>query len=130
MTEAVSGHVGGRLPPYASLLSDTGILRHMKAGSIVIEPFSRESLSTSSYDVTLGRYFFRETRPEPGQGIYNPFSSSHVEKVEWNSFYSFVFFLLSDEEVWGSVMAAERAGDWSARNRINLENIGGSLPHL
>ena len=48
---------------------------------MIIEPFNLEHLSTSSYDVTLGRYFYRESRPEPGQGIYNPFSEAHVNKV-------------------------------------------------
>ena len=53
----------------------------MKEGTVVIDPFNREHLSTSSYDVTLGRYYFRESRPEPGQGIYNPFSEDMVLKV-------------------------------------------------
>jgi hypothetical protein len=51
-----------------SLLSDKAILKHIQRGTIVIEPFARECLSTSSYDVTLGPYFYRETNPEPGHG--------------------------------------------------------------
>ena len=51
-----------------SLLSDTAILRYLKEGKIIIEPFKRENLSTSSYDVTLGEYYYRETSPEPGRG--------------------------------------------------------------
>lgn len=43
-----------------SLLSDAGILEHLERGSVVIEPFNRSNLSTSSYDVTLGPYFFSE----------------------------------------------------------------------
>jgi hypothetical protein len=50
-----------------------------------------------SYDVTLGRYYFRESPPEPGMGIYNPFSEKHVQRV------------------WGSPLEAERAADWMAR---------------
>ena len=30
------------------------------------------SLLSFSYDVTLGRYYYRESDPEPGMGIYNP----------------------------------------------------------
>lgn len=48
-----------------SLLSNTGILRHMnETGAIVIEPFNREQLNNVSYDLTLGdtiaRYRFEE----------------------------------------------------------------------
>lgn len=53
-----------------SLLSDLGILRCMKEGKIVITPFKRENLGTSSYDVTLGKFYYRETVPEPGQGTF------------------------------------------------------------
>lgn len=53
-----------------SLLSDRAILRHIDEGSIVIEPFSRANLSTSSYDVTLGPFYFRETNPEAGHGTF------------------------------------------------------------
>ena len=53
-----------------SLLSDKAVLRYMKEGKIVIQPFIIENLGTSSYDVTLGKYFYRETTPEPGQGKF------------------------------------------------------------
>ena len=52
-----------------SLLSDKAILRHIEKGTVVVHPFVRDNLSTSSYDVTLGPFFFRENVPEPGQGI-------------------------------------------------------------
>jgi dCTP deaminase len=64
-----------------SLLSDKAILKHLERGSVVIEPFLREHLSTSSYDVTLGQYYFREQQPEPGIGIYNPYSEKMVHKI-------------------------------------------------
>lgn len=79
-----------------SLLSDKAILRHMEKGTVVIEPFVRGNLSTSSYDVTLGPYYFKEAEPEPGQGvsvtiftawpnthsgIYNPYNPHLVKKV-------------------------------------------------
>jgi len=75
-------------------------------GTIVIDPFCSENLSTSSYDVTLGRFYFRELRPEPGMAIYNPYSQSHVERV------------------WGQALEAERASDWVKRTGTKLENIG------
>ena len=60
--------------PSKSLLSDKAILEHIQKGTVLIEPFVMENLSTSSYDVTLGRYYFRESDPEAGAGIYNPVS--------------------------------------------------------
>lgn len=51
-----------------SLLSDVAIKRAMANGSIIIEPFKPLNLATTSYDVTLGPYFFRESSPEPGNG--------------------------------------------------------------
>jgi len=92
-----------------SLLSDKAILRHMELGTIVIDPFKNESLSTSSYDVSLGPHFFREAVPEPGQGVYNPYSEAMVHRV------------------WGSPLQAETARNWCTRTGTkDLENI---YPH-
>lgn len=88
-----------------SLLSDSSILRCLKEGTVVIQPYNQGNLNTSSYDVTLGRNFYRETIPEPGQGIYNPFSKDHVKKV------------------WGSPQTAIKVRDWSGNNNTKLENI-------
>jgi hypothetical protein len=88
-----------------SLLSDKAIMRHMKLGTVIIEPFEPSNLSTSSYDVTLGQYYFREQLPEPGMGIFNPFSESNVHRV------------------WGKVMEAELVSNWTKRTGITLENI-------
>ena len=38
------------------ILSDKQILKEIKEGSILIEPFKRSCLGTNSYDVHLGRY--------------------------------------------------------------------------
>lgn len=107
-------------------MSDSAILRHISTGSVVITPFSRENLSTSSYDVTLGPFFYRESNPEPGQGpfwhfvsstranpsrfpgIYNPYSEQMVNKV------------------WGAVCEAELHSEWCKRNGAPLENISPS----
>ncbi len=63
-------------------LSDKKILEYKKKGLVVIEPFIRENLSTSSYDVTLGEWYFREQIPERGQNnIFNPFSKKHTDRV-------------------------------------------------
>lgn len=62
-------------------LSDKRILEEMKAGSIVIAPFSQKNLATSSYDVTLGEWFFREQPPQYNHALYNIWSKAHTEHV-------------------------------------------------
>ncbi len=57
-------------------LSDKKILQSMKEGSIVIEPFKRDNLSTSSYDVTLGEWFFAEQHPPHFENLYNIYDRS------------------------------------------------------
>ena len=62
-------------------LSDKKILAAMKDGSVLIEPFDRRNLATSSYDVTLGDYFFVEQQPQHFVNIYNIYDKKHVERV-------------------------------------------------
>ena len=62
-------------------LSDKRILEEMKKGTIIIEPFRHENLATSSYDVTLGEYFFREQPTKYNHSIYNIWSKKHMEHV-------------------------------------------------
>lgn len=62
-------------------LSDTKILEHKKAGTIVIEPFVRENLATSSYDVTLGEWFYREQAPAHNHSLYNIWSEADMRHV-------------------------------------------------
>lgn len=60
-------------------LSDKRIIEEMKLGGIIIDPFNRSHLSTSSYDVTLGEYFFREHRTN--DPIYNIWDENEVLQV-------------------------------------------------
>lgn len=62
-------------------LSDRKILEHKKAGRIIIEPFTRENLATSSYDVTLGEWFFREQPSKYNHSLYNIWSEAHTKHV-------------------------------------------------
>jgi len=63
-------------------LSDKKILEEMKRGDIIISPFKRDNLSTSSYDLTLGEWFYREQPySKYHHKIYNIYSQKHTEHV-------------------------------------------------
>lgn len=62
-------------------LSDKKILEEIARGDIIIEPFTKENLATSSYDVTLGEWYFREQPIEHNHSLYNIWSKSHMEHV-------------------------------------------------
>ena len=62
-------------------LSDRKILEEMKKSDIIIEPFKRENLATSSYDVTLGEFYFREQPSKHNHNIYNIWSKDHTDHV-------------------------------------------------
>ncbi len=65
-------------------LSDRKILEHLKAGTVVIDPFIRENLATSSYDLTLGEWYFREQPPTGHKKIFNVYSKKDTELV-WHT---------------------------------------------
>ena len=85
------------LVPTHSLLSDKAILYHLSQGRVIISPFHLSHLSTTSYDVTLGPNYYRESTPEPGCGIYNPYCISQVQRV------------------WGEARHAELHSEWVQR---------------
>lgn len=53
----------------------------MKDGSVIIEPFDRDNLATSSYDVTLGEYYFVEQVPPHFENLYNLYDKEHLDRV-------------------------------------------------
>ncbi|HEY4507829.1 MAG TPA: deoxycytidine triphosphate deaminase [Candidatus Paceibacterota bacterium] len=63
-------------------LSDRKILEEMRKGDIVISPFDRRNLATSSYDLTLGEWYFREQVPSLyHHKIYNIWNKDHIDHV-------------------------------------------------
>jgi dCTP deaminase len=62
-------------------LSNKRILEEMKKGDIIIHPFTRDHLATSSYDVTLGEFFYREQPPVYNHSLYNIWDKAHTEQV-------------------------------------------------
>ncbi|MFB6225580.1 MAG: dCTP deaminase [Candidatus Paceibacteria bacterium] len=61
-------------------LSDKTILEALESGKIIIDPFYRRNLGTSSYDVSLGPWFFREKKPQ-NMRVYNVYNAQHAEQV-------------------------------------------------
>ena len=63
------------------LLSQNQILEHMKNGKIVIDPFNDRNLKTTSYDVTLGPWFWREKAPKGRHTIHNLYDEQSTKTV-------------------------------------------------
>lgn len=63
-----------------SVLSKPEILKHLKAGNIVISPFNPNNVANSSYDVRLGKYFFRQDQIKHSQ-ILDPFYEKSVREM-------------------------------------------------
>jgi len=61
-------------------LSDTAIRERIQSGTIVIDPLKDKHLGTSSYDVSLGPWFFREQKPQ-NMRVYNVYNPRHTEQV-------------------------------------------------
>lgn len=61
------------------VLSKPEILKHLKAGNIVIDPFNEQNVANTSYDVRLGPYFFRQSGALHGQ-TFNPFSEASTRQ--------------------------------------------------
>lgn len=63
-----------------SVLSKVQILKHLKEGNIIIDPFREKNCANTSYDVRLGEYFYRQFPLDHTQ-IFNPFSEDSVKKM-------------------------------------------------
>lgn len=68
------------------LLSRNAILRHFKEGNIIIDPFDSRKLNTTSYDVSLGEWFWREGSPDGRATIHNLYDLSSTKRV-WQGPY-------------------------------------------
>lgn len=88
-------------------LSDKKILGAMKVGDIVITPFNKKNLATSSYDVTLGELYFREQPfTKYHHNIYNIYNKKHTDHI------------------WGTKpQKAEKASDALKKINFNWEGI-------
>ena len=93
----------------SGVLSDIQIVERRAKNEIVIEPYNESNLNTSSYDVTLGEWYFRETFPDDSSlnSVYNMYSEGMVKKV------------------WGEPIRAKTYRELlnDAGNNVVLENI-------
>lgn len=71
----------------AAVYSDKQILKEIKDGHIIIEPYNESQLNNCSYNIAVSEYFFREKRPPfnklkrtPEKILFNPWNESHVAK--------------------------------------------------
>lgn len=62
------------------VLSKPAILRALKEGTIVIEPFNTYNLANTSYDVRLGNFFYRQKTLDHVETL-NPFYEKSVRKM-------------------------------------------------
>src|SRR3990167_10220901 len=87
------------------LLSRDAILRHMKKGTIIIDPFDEKKLKTTSYDVTLGDFYWKEKPPDGGATLHNVYDEESTKRV------------------WSGPHQAEPANDVAQRTNVELKNI-------
>jgi dCTP deaminase len=87
------------------LLSRDQILKHLKNGTIIIDPFDDRKLKTTSYDVTLGEWYWREKAPNGRATIHNLYDEN------------------STNSVWEGPFEAESLNEVSERLRQEFKNV-------
>ena len=87
------------------LLSRDAILRHFKEGNIIIDPFDERKLKTTSYDISLGEWLWREGHPEGRATMHNLYDEN------------------STKQVWQGPYCAEKAGEVMERLGMEFKNI-------
>lgn len=69
-----------------SVLSDEEIRRGVLEGYVVIYPYDEKRVQTSSYDVSLGEYYWTTRPPHPGSRLFNPHNPDHIRRL-WQGPY-------------------------------------------
>lgn len=64
-----------------AVLSRANIIHHVEQGDIVIDPYDHRNVGNTSYDVTLGEYYYVPQHPEFALNIFNPYKRSDVKRV-------------------------------------------------
>ncbi len=63
------------------LLSRDAIRGHLDKGTIIIDPFRERQLQTTSYDVTLGDYYWKESHPNGRATVHNLYDEESTRRV-------------------------------------------------
>ncbi|MDP2926774.1 MAG: hypothetical protein Q8N65_01400 [bacterium] len=63
------------------VLSKPEIIKHYRAGNIIIDPFNPANVANSSYDVRLGSFFYRQNQHMEHTETLNPFWKNSVNKM-------------------------------------------------
>lgn len=66
---------------YTMLLSAPAIVRHIKKGTITIDAYNPKNLGNASYDVTLGKHYYREQIPKEGETVFNLYNEEDTYRV-------------------------------------------------
>lgn len=69
-----------------SVLSDEEIRRGVKEGYVIIHPYNEKLVKTSSYDVSIGEYYWTTRSAHPGSRLFNPHNPDHVRRL-WQGPY-------------------------------------------
>ncbi len=105
MSQEEQWNFENRTAPNRSLLSKDAIRYHRAKGDIFISPYDERDLKTTSVDVRLGYYFYKEQVNKDATAIFNPFDQAQVL------------------EHWGKPQEATLASEWSKRTRTKLVGI-------
>ncbi len=95
-----------------SCLSNAAILENLEQKNVIIEPFTRRNLANSSYDVTLGPYYYRQAihgkksmQADRNLQIYNMYDESDVRHM------------------WQGPFEAEKVKTFSKKTGLKLKNV-------
>ena len=101
------------------ILSDSQILKEIEQGNIIIEPFQRELLNPSSYDVTLNNKFKVYTSSQLDCKKPNETNEFQITE-EGYTLYPGMFYLYSTNEIIGSKKYSSEIKNKSSLARLGL----------
>jgi dCTP deaminase len=110
-------------------MSDLETLAAIDDGRVIIWPFDRQSLNTSSYDIRLGEFYYEEHRPSlatraralltPKRAmVFNPYDKEHVDRV-WGKDEDFLRAKPAKE-----VLRSYISSDWMGIEQRDLLTTG------
>ena len=120
----MGGWAGNQPTHHTSLLSRPAILAKKTQGHIVICPFRKANLGTSSYDITLGQWYFRcggDKRPEDYDPASHTVLPGRCETIRPFNIYNAQHVA----QYFGEPQQAVKAKVWAKKYNVNLETVLG-----